>query len=63
MKIDECHSRYVNVGLYYLRQVFFAKFDLKVHVDKGLNACVITILACRAYGIYCRSGRLYQTLE
>jgi Zn-dependent oligopeptidase len=27
-------SRYVNVGLYYLRQVFFAKFDLKVHVDK-----------------------------
>jgi hypothetical protein len=30
-----CHSRYVNVGLFYLRQLFFAKFDLKVHVDKG----------------------------
>jgi len=27
-------SRYVNVGLYYLRQVFFAKFDIKVHTDK-----------------------------
>ncbi|KAG2081065.1 hypothetical protein BD769DRAFT_1784425 [Suillus cothurnatus] len=27
-------SRYINVGLYYLRQLFFAKFDLKVHVDK-----------------------------
>lgn len=27
-------SRYVNVGLFYLRQLFFAKFDLKVHVDK-----------------------------
>jgi hypothetical protein len=35
MKNDGCHSRYVNVGLYYLRQVFFAKFDLRVHVDKG----------------------------
>jgi len=27
-------SRYVNVGLFYLRQVFFAKYDLKVHTDK-----------------------------
>ncbi|KAF9468572.1 hypothetical protein BDZ94DRAFT_1153665 [Collybia nuda] len=27
-------SRYVNVGLFYLRQVFFAKFDIKVHTDK-----------------------------
>ncbi|KAG6335973.1 hypothetical protein ID866_3126 [Astraeus odoratus] len=27
-------SRYVNVGLFYLRQLFFAKFDLKVHTDK-----------------------------
>ena len=25
------HSRYVNVGLYYLRQLFFATFDLSVH--------------------------------
>lgn len=37
-KHDECHSRYVNVGLFYLRQLFFAKFDLKVHVDKGWHA-------------------------
>jgi metallopeptidase MepB len=27
-------SRYVNVGLFYLRQIFFAKFDLKVHTDQ-----------------------------
>ncbi|EGN98007.1 hypothetical protein SERLA73DRAFT_109304 [Serpula lacrymans var. lacrymans S7.3] len=27
-------SRYVNVGLFYLRQLFFAKFDMKVHVDQ-----------------------------
>jgi len=25
----------VNVGLFYLRQLFFAKFDLKVHTDQG----------------------------
>ncbi|KAJ7644086.1 metallopeptidase MepB [Roridomyces roridus] len=28
-------SRYVNVGLQYLRQVFFGKFDIKVHVDQA----------------------------
>ncbi|TFK73564.1 zincin [Pluteus cervinus] len=27
-------SRYVNVGLFYLRQLFFAKFDIKVHTDQ-----------------------------
>ncbi|CCM06153.1 uncharacterized protein FIBRA_09626 [Fibroporia radiculosa] len=27
-------SRYVNVGLYYLRQVFFGKYDIRVHTDK-----------------------------
>jgi metallopeptidase MepB len=27
-------SRYVNVGLFYLRQLFFARFDLKVHTDQ-----------------------------
>ncbi|KDQ62378.1 hypothetical protein JAAARDRAFT_189705 [Jaapia argillacea MUCL 33604] len=27
-------SRYVNVGLFYLRQLFFGKFDIKVHTDK-----------------------------
>lgn len=29
-------SRYVNVGLFYLRQLFFANFDLKVHTDQGM---------------------------
>ncbi|KDQ54212.1 hypothetical protein JAAARDRAFT_135927, partial [Jaapia argillacea MUCL 33604] len=28
-------SRYVNIGLFYLRQLFFGKFDIKVHTDKG----------------------------
>ncbi|KAG6856420.1 hypothetical protein H0H87_004639 [Tephrocybe sp. NHM501043] len=28
-------SRYINVGLFYLRQLFFAKFDLKVHTEQG----------------------------
>ncbi|KAL5513671.1 PRD1 [Sanghuangporus vaninii] len=27
-------SRYINVGLFYLRQLFFAKFDIKVHTDR-----------------------------
>lgn len=30
-------SRYVNVGLFYLRQLFFAKFDIKVHTDQGMT--------------------------
>jgi Zn-dependent oligopeptidase len=33
--VDVFYSRYVNVGLFYLRQLFFAKFDLKVHTDQG----------------------------
>ncbi|KAJ7366807.1 metallopeptidase MepB [Mycena albidolilacea] len=32
--LNRIHSRYVNVGLFYLRQVFFAKFDIKVHTDQ-----------------------------
>lgn len=31
-------SRYVNVGLFYLRQLFFANFDLKVHIDQGSSS-------------------------
>lgn len=30
-------SRYSNVGLFYLRQLFFAKFDMKVHTDQGMS--------------------------
>ncbi|KAH9922802.1 metallopeptidase MepB [Epithele typhae] len=30
-------SRYVNVGLFYLRQLFFANFDLKVHTDQDAD--------------------------
>jgi metallopeptidase MepB len=35
--LNRVHSRYVNVGLFYLRQVFFAKFDIKVHTDQGTS--------------------------
>ena len=35
--INTFTSRYVNVGLFYLRQVFFARFDLHVHTYKGLS--------------------------
>ena len=31
------HSRYVNSGLYYLRQIFLATFDLRVHTDEGIQ--------------------------
>ncbi|KAI9465436.1 Metalloprotease [Lactarius psammicola] len=33
-RINTLPSRYVNVGLFYLRQVFFARFDLHVHTHK-----------------------------
>ena len=35
VRINIFPSRYVNVGLFYLRQVFFARFDLHVHTHKG----------------------------
>jgi hypothetical protein len=30
---EDC-SRYAIVGLFYFRQLFFVKFDLKLHADK-----------------------------
>lgn len=33
------------MGLYYLRQVFFAKYDIKVHTDKGLSQPCLRVLA------------------
>ena len=30
-------SRYVNAGLFYLRQLFFGTFDIGVHTDKGMS--------------------------
>lgn len=38
------HSRFVNSGLFYLRQLFFASFDIKVHTDQGLS-CIILALS------------------
>ncbi|CUA68218.1 metallopeptidase MepB [Rhizoctonia solani] len=33
-------SRYVNVGMFYLRQIFFGKFDIKVHTQDSQGAAV-----------------------
>ena len=43
-------SRYVNVGLFYLQQLFFAKFDLKVHTDKGEPELVLCSSRPCSYG-------------
>lgn len=40
-------SRYVNVGLFYLRQLFFANFDLKVHTDQGKCSAAYFTPYCR----------------
>jgi len=36
-------SRYVNVGLFYLRQLFFAKYDYKVHTDQGQFSPILVL--------------------
>lgn len=38
---NRLYSRYVNVGLFYLRQLFFAKFDIKVHTDQSQYLCYL----------------------
>ena len=37
------HSRYVNAGLFYLRQLFFGTFDVRVHTDKGIKIVVLCL--------------------
>lgn len=59
--MDDCHSRYVNVGLFYLRQLFFAKFDLKVHVDKGW-AHVLLLFWIAGLTEYCTEAADYTKL-
>ncbi len=41
IEAHDCCSRYVNVGLFYLRQLFFANFDLKVHTDQGMPSTIL----------------------
>jgi Zn-dependent oligopeptidase len=41
-------SRYVNVGLFFLRQLFFAKYDMKVHTDSGASPLPFPRLRLRA---------------
>ncbi len=43
------YSRYVNVGLFYLRQLFFANFDIKVHTDKGPFLFLLTFALALTY--------------
>lgn len=38
-------SRYVNVGLFYLNQVSFSAFDLRVHMDQGQSLACDYMLA------------------
>ena len=38
------NSRYVNAGLFYLRQLFFGTFDIRVHTDKGIKKPWFTVL-------------------
>jgi len=33
-------SRYVNIGMFMLRQLFFGKFDITVHTDKSAFHCL-----------------------
>ncbi|KAG8962498.1 hypothetical protein FRC03_004183 [Tulasnella sp. 419] len=39
-------SRYVNAGLFFLRQLFFGKFDMKVHTDPGNEKLDLSKLWC-----------------
>ncbi|KAJ8586576.1 hypothetical protein M405DRAFT_795392 [Rhizopogon salebrosus TDB-379] len=43
---EDC-SRYAIVGLSYLWQLFFTKFDLKVHVDEGYLSTECLIISDR----------------
>ena len=54
------HSRYVNAGLFYLRQLFFGTFDIRVHTDKGIKKSWFP-----AYFTDClhRGRRLHEVLE
>lgn len=58
-------SRYVNVGLFYLRQLFFAKFDLKVHTHKGI-VCLIKVMILLTKSIITEEAdytKLWNTLR
>lgn len=60
-------SRYVNVGLFYLRQVFFAKFDIKVHTSSGtrpfMRLAPIVELFLRGQGVTRRFGARFASLS
>ena len=54
------NSRYVNAGLFYLRQLFFGTFDIRVHTDKGIKKPWFTV--CITDCLH-RGRRLHEVLE
>lgn len=63
-EVDNCSlSRYVNVGLFYLRQLFFAKYDIKVHTDQGQSITFFNFLILNPILCVGSGRRLYKTLE
>jgi len=54
------HSRYVNAGLFYLRQLFFGTFDIRVHTDKGMKNSTFPVSVTDFLHRICR---LHEVLE
>ncbi|KZV95839.1 mitochondrial endopeptidase [Exidia glandulosa HHB12029] len=54
-------SRYVNIGMFMLRQLFFGKYDITVHTSK--SASFLPAIHTSHNDLFsCRVGRLYETL-
>ena len=54
------HSRYLNAGLFYPRQLFFVTFDIRVHTDEGHKKWSFPV--CITHYFH-RGRRLHQVLE
>lgn len=39
-------SRYVNIGMFMLRQLFFGKYDITVHTAKGTHSRLACASRC-----------------
>lgn len=56
------YSRYVNAGLFYLRQLFFGTFDIRVHTDKGMSNGLPSSPVSAVDRLH-RGRRLHEILE